>query len=273
MEELELKKLCGQMREDILRMIHAAGSGHPGGSLSEVEILATLYFGGVMRVDPNSPEWEARDRLILSKGHSAPALYSVLARKGFFPLSWLDSLRRLGSPLQGHPHAVRVPGCDCSSGSLGQGLSVSNGLAMALRRRGLDSRVYCILGDGELQEGQVWEAVMTAAHYQLNNVCAIVDYNGVQLDGRLEEVMGIGCPEEAFAAFGWHVIFCDGHDLAALGRAFDEACANVAPSVIFARTIKGKGVSFMEDRAEWHGKAPNDAQLAAALDEIRREVC
>ncbi len=265
----ELQDICKTLRSDIVSMIHKAGSGHPGGSLSEVEILTALYFGGVMNIRPEEPDWPGRDRLILSKGHSAPALYATLARRGFYPVEWLDSLRKLGSPLQGHPHADRVPGMDCSSGSLGQGLSIANGLGAAFKKQGMANRVYCILGDGELQEGQVWEAIMSAAHYRLDNVCAILDYNGVQLDGTLKEVMDMGDMVAKWKAFGWHVIECDGHDVEALLRAFDEAKETKGqPSVVIAHTVKGKGVSFMEGKAAWHGNAPNAEQLAQALQEI-----
>ena len=265
----ELQEVCKTLRCDIVSMIHKAGSGHPGGSLSEVEILTALYFGGVMNIRPEEPDWPGRDRLILSKGHSAPALYATLARRGFYPVEWLDTLRKLGSSLQGHPHADRVPGMDCSSGSLGQGLSIANGLGAAFKKQGLPNRVYCILGDGELQEGQVWEAVMSAAHYKLDNVCAVLDYNGVQLDGTLKEVMDMGDMAAKWKAFGWHVIECDGHDVQALLKAFAEAKATKGqPSVVIAHTVKGKGVSFMEGKAAWHGNAPNAEQLAQALQEI-----
>ena len=265
----ELQEVCKTLRCDIVSMIHKAGSGHPGGSLSEVEILTALYFGGVMNIRPEEPDWPGRDRLILSKGHSAPALYATLARRGFYPVEWLDTLRKLGSSLQGHPHADRVPGMDCSSGSLGQGLSIANGLGAAFKKQGLPNRVYCILGDGELQEGQVWEAVMSAAHYKLDNVCAVLDYNGVQLDGTLKEVMDMGDVAAKWKAFGWHVIECDGHDVEALLRAFAEAKETKGqPSVVIAHTVKGKGVSFMEGKAAWHGNAPNAEQLAQALQEI-----
>jgi len=250
-------------------MIHEAGSGHPGGSLSEVELLVALYFGGVMNVRPDEPGWPGRDRFIISKGHGAPALYSVLARKGFYPTEWLNNLRKLGAQLQGHPHAEGVPGLDCSSGSLGQGLSISNGLAMGLRKQGIPARVYCLMGDGELQEGQIWEAAMTAAQLKLDNLCGIVDWNHVQLDGTVEEIMDVGDLTAKWRCFGWNVIECRGHDiddvLAAFGRA---AVSRGAPSVILAHTVKGKGVSFMENQAAWHGAAPNDEQLARALAEI-----
>ena len=265
---MDLAPLCRTIRRDVLTMTHAAGSGHPGGSLSAVEILATLYCG-VLSVDPVRPDDPDRDRFLLSKGHAAPVLYSVLARRGFFDPALLPTLRQVGSPLQGHPHMGRLPGLDCSSGSLGQGLSIANGLAMAARRTGRSYRTYCLMGDGEIQEGQVWEAAMTAAHFRLDGVCAIVDDNGVQLDGLTRDIMQVEPIGDKFRAFGWHVIEVDGHDLAALRAAFDEAAATKGvPTVLVAKTVKGKGVSFMEGQPAWHGKAPNDAELAAALAEL-----
>ena len=265
---MDLAPLCWTIRRDVLTMTHAAGSGHPGGSLSAVEILATLYCG-VLSVDPARPDDPDRDRFLLSKGHAAPVLYSVLARRGFFDPALLPTLRQFGSPLQGHPHMGRLPGLDCSSGSLGQGLSIANGLAMAARRTGRSYRTYCLMGDGEIQEGQVWEAAMTAAHFRLDGVCAIVDDNGVQLDGLTRDIMQVEPIGDKFRAFGWHVIEVDGHDLAALRAAFDEAAATKGvPTVLVAKTVKGKGVSFMEGKPAWHGKAPNDEELAAALAEL-----
>ena len=265
---MDLAPLCRTIRRDVLTMTHAAGSGHPGGSLSAVEILATLYCG-VLSVDPARPDDPDRDRFLLSKGHAAPVLYSVLARRGFFDPALLPTLRQFGSPLQGHPHMGRLPGLDCSSGSLGQGLSIANGLAMAARRTGRSYRTYCLMGDGEIEEGQVWEAAMTAAHFRLDGVCAIVDDNGVQLDGLTRDIMQVEPIGDKFRAFGWHVIEVDGHDLAALRAAFDEAAATKGvPAVLVAKTVKGKGVSFMEGQPAWHGKAPNDAELAAALAEL-----
>ncbi|NLY54698.1 MAG: transketolase [Firmicutes bacterium] len=264
----ELKFLCKEVRRDIVRMTHAAGSGHPGGSLSAVELLVGLYFAR-MRHDAQRPEWAERDRFILSKGHAAPVLYSVLARAGYFPVEELLTLRQLGSRLQGHPHMLALPGLDNSSGSLGQGLSQANGLALAARLNQMDYRVYCLLGDGELQEGQVWEAAMTAAHYKLDNVCAIVDYNGLQIDGSVEDVIGLAPLDKKWAAFNWHVINIDGHDLEQVLAAYDEAATvRDKPTVILAKTVKGKGISFMEDVAGWHGKAPNDDELAKALAEL-----
>ena len=202
----ELKEMAKTVRSDIVTMTNRACSGHPGGSLSATDLLVGLYFGDMIQVDPKDPEWQERDRFILSKGHVAPVLYSVLARRGFFPVEELWTLRRLGSILQGHPHKGSTPGLDCSSGSLGQGLSVSNGLAIGFKKQGMDSRVYCLLGDGELQEGQVWEAVMTAAQHKLDNVCAIVDYNRVQLDGDLEDIKELGDLAAKWHDFGWNVI-------------------------------------------------------------------
>lgn len=254
-------------------MIHKAGSGHPGGSLSATELLVGLYFGGILKVDPENPNWEGRDRFILSKGHVAPILYSVLARKGFFPIEELDSLRKLGSILQGHPHMGHTPGLDCSSGSLGQGLSIANGLAIAFKKQKRSNRVYCLLGDGELQEGQVWEAVMTAAQHRLDNLCAIVDYNHVQLDGTTEEIKDLGDLCAKWKEFGWNVIELDGHDIDAVLEAYQFAAQTPGkPSVLIANTVKGKGVSFMENNCDWHGNSPNAEQLKEALAQIGGEA-
>lgn len=262
----DLPALCRQIRRDILSMTHAAGSGHPGGSLSAVEILVSLYFGQ-MRLDPARPDDPNRDRFLLSKGHAAPLLYSVLARRGYFDPALLPTLRQLGSPLQGHPHMAKLPGLDCSSGSLGQGLSIANGLALAARRTGRTYRTYCLLGDGELQEGQVWEAAMFAAHRKLDNLVAIVDRNGLQIDGRTCDVCDPGDLGAKFAAFGWDVDEVDGHDLDALVAVLGAAKAgrDGRPHAVIARTVKGKGVPFMENEAGWHGKAPNAEQAAEAL--------
>ncbi|MBQ6274593.1 MAG: transketolase [Oscillospiraceae bacterium] len=269
---MNLLEMSRTVRCDILTMVNRAGSGHPGGSLSAADLLVGLYFGGFLRVDPSRPDWEGRDRFILSKGHAAPVLYSVLARKGFFPVEELWTLRRLGSILQGHPHRGSTPGLDCSSGSLGQGLSIANGLALGFRLQGRDNRVFCLLGDGELQEGQIWEAVMTAAQHGLDNLCAIVDYNHVQLDGTTEEIKDLGDLCAKFRAFGWHVIELDGHDMEQILAAYRLAeCFKGKPSVLIANTVKGKGVSFMEGDCAWHGAAPNDRQLQEALAEIRGE--
>ncbi|MGI6037435.1 MAG: transketolase [Limnochordia bacterium] len=266
--QVNYEEVCRRIRKDILTMIHHAGSGHPGGSLSAVELMVGLYFQ-VMNHDPQNPQWPGRDRFILSKGHAAPVVYSVLARSGYFPPETLPTLRKLGSILQGHPHMQKVPGLDSSSGSLGQGLSIANGLALAAKMRGQDYRVYCLLGDGELQEGQVWEAVMTAAHHGLDNVCAIVDFNKVQLDGTLDEIKGIDPLVDKWKAFNWHVVEIDGHNMKEVLAAYDEAAQTKGrPTVIVAHTVKGKGVSFMEGKADWHGQAPNAQQLEAALREL-----
>ncbi|WP_339314836.1 transketolase [Paenibacillus sp. FSL R10-2734] len=264
-----LRIACQQVREDIVTMIHHAGSGHPGGSLSAVELLVALYQGGVLKHDASNPAWDGRDRFILSKGHVAPVLYSVLARSGYFSVDELSTLRELGSILQGHPHMECTPGLDCSSGSLGQGLSIANGLAMAFKKRSLSNRVYCLMGDGELQEGQIWEAAMTSAHFKLDNLCAIVDYNHVQLDGTTEEIKDLGDLQMKWASFGFHVIDIDGHQMEEVLGAYAEAMTvKGKPSVIIANTVKGKGVSFMENKCEWHGQAPNAGQWLAALTEI-----
>ena len=264
----DLRPVCRQLRQDILEMICAAGSGHPGGSLSCVEILAVLYYE-VLHIDPARPDDPERDRFLLSKGHAAPALYSVLARRGDFDPKLLPTLRQLGSPLQGHPHQDRLPGLDCSSGSLGQGLSIANGLALAAKRQGKTYRSYCLLGDGEVQEGQIWEAAMTAAHFKLDNVCAIVDDNGVQLDGPTAQIMNVEPLGDKFAAFGWQVLPVDGHNVEDLAQAFQEAAETKGkPTVLLAQCVKGKGVSFMENQWAWHGKAPSREELAAALAQL-----
>ena len=264
-----LAHLSQAMRRDIVEMIHAAGSGHPGGSLSAVEILATLY-GSVMRHDPADPKLPDRDRFVLSKGHAAPVLYAALAETGYFPREELLTLRKLGSRLQGHPDMRKLPGVEVSTGSLGQGLALANGMALALRLDGsVKPTVFCLLGDGELQEGSVWEAAMASAHYGLDNLVAIVDLNGLQIDGPTCEVMDLGNVPEKFAAFGWTVMTCDGHAVAELHDALTRAKAHVGgPIVIVARTMKGRGVSFMENLCDWHGKAPNADECARALVEL-----
>ena len=264
-----LAHLSQAMRRDIVQMVHTAGSGHPGGSLSAVEILATLY-GSVMRHDPADPKLADRDRFVLSKGHAAPVLYAALSETGYFPREELLTLRKLGSRLQGHPDMRKLPGVEVSTGSLGQGLALANGLALALRLDGnLDPTIFCLLGDGELQEGSVWEAAMASAHYGLDNLVAIVDLNGLQIDGPTCEVMDLGSVPDKFAAFGWTVMTCDGHAVAELHDALTRAKAHRGgPIVIVARTMKGRGVSFMENLCEWHGKAPNADECARALVEL-----
>lgn len=263
-----IRDVAKRMRLDIIEMIAKAGSGHPGGSLSAADIIATLYFG-VMRHDPAHPDWPERDRFVLSKGHAAPVLYAALAEAGYFGREHLSTLRQLGSILQGHPDSKKVPGVEVSTGSLGQGLSIANGIALGLRADGSASRVYCLMGDGEMQEGQVWEAAMFAAHQKLDNVTAIVDRNGLQIDGACADVMALGDVGAKLAAFGWNVVECDGHDIDALIGAFAEAATpRGVPSVIVARTVKGKGVSFMEGNADWHGKCTSEDETRCALDEL-----
>jgi transketolase len=263
------------MRADIVEMIAEAGSGHPGGSLSAADIVATLYFGDVLRHDPANPSWPERDRFILSKGHAGPVLYSALAEAGYFGRDHLRTLRKLGSILQGHPDCKKTPGVEVSTGSLGQGLSISAGLAAGLRGGDHpdnvieDRTVFCLLGDGEIQEGQVWEAAMFAAHESLSNLVAIVDHNGLQIDGACNEVMCLGTVADKFRAFDWHVVEIDGHDLDAIHEALVAAKKySEGPVMIIAHTIKGKGVSFMENQAGWHGKAPSADEVTKALAEL-----
>lgn len=256
------------VRRDIIRMLTKAASGHPGGSLSCADIVVALYFH-VMRHDPRCPDWPERDRFLMSKGHCAPTWYAVLAKAGYFPVEWLDGLRKLNSPLQGHPDMLKTPGVDMSSGSLGQGLSIANGMALAARLDGRAYRVYVLLGDGEIQEGQIWEAAMTAAHRQLDNLCAIVDNNGLQIDGRVEEIKSLGSIPAKWKSFGWNVVEIDGHDMRQILEAFERA-SNVKgrPTMIVARTVKGKGVSFMEDMVDYHGVAPTEEESVRALAEM-----
>jgi transketolase len=264
----ELTDLCRRVRKDILISLNAAKSGHSGGSLSSVEILVALYFYK-LRHDPKNPHWEGRDRFLLSKGHVCPALYAVMAHAGYLPTEELTTLRKLGSRLQGHPHMLKLPGLESSSGSLGQGLSIGVGMALGAKIDRKDLRVYVLMGDGETDEGQIWEAAMSAAHYNLDNLCGIVDRNRLQIDGDTEKVMRLEPYCEKWAGFGWNVIECDGHDLEQLTAALDQAQAvEGAPTAIIANTVKGKGVSFMENKAEWHGIPPDDEQLALALKEL-----
>ncbi len=272
MEAEAIRALAQRMRCDIITMLGEAGSGHPGGSLSAADIVATLY-GAVMRHDPTLPMMPERDRFVLSKGHAAPVLYAALAESGYFPREDLRTLRKLGSHLQGHPDSKKTPGVEISTGSLGQGLAVANGMALALRIDGLrEPTVYCLLGDGELQEGEVWEAAMFAAHHRLTNVVAIVDNNGLQIDGACSEVMCLGDIASKFAAFGWEAQTCDGHDVETLLKVLSSARSRAEqlgrPVAIVCVTVKGKGVSFMEGEAEWHGKAPTPEQVALALQEL-----
>jgi transketolase len=263
-----LKEKARLLRIEILKMLTEAASGHTGGSLSAADIVAALYFYK-MRHKPKDPKWRERDRFILSKGHAAPLLYAALALSGYFDKPLLKTLRKLGSPLQGHPCSKKLPGVEISTGSLGQGLSIANGIAMGLKLDKLSSRVYCLMGDGEIQEGQVWEAAMTASHYKLDNMCAIIDNNGLQIDGHCCDVMCIEPIVNKWAAFGWHVIDINGHDMEAILDAFDEAeTIKGNPTMIVARTIKGKGVSFFEGKVQYHGVAPTSEELEKALKEL-----
>lgn len=264
----ELTDIACKVRIDALKGIHAAGAGHPGGSLSVTDILVSLYFN-VMNVDPADPAKEDRDRLVLSKGHAAPALYSTLAHRGYFDPAELLTLRKMGSRLQGHPSMELCPGVEMSTGSLGQGFSVAVGMAIADKIDGRDRRTFVVTGDGELQEGIIWEAALSAASHGLDNLIAVVDWNNLQIDGRVDVVKKVAPIDEKFAAFGWETFVCDGHDMQSLLDAYEKALAvQGKPVCIVAKTIKGKGVSFMEDQAGWHGKAPSDEQLAAALAEL-----
>jgi len=264
----ELQIYANEIRKGIIEATYSAQSGHPGGSLSIAEILAVLYFNQ-MNIDPKSPKAKGRDRVVLSKGHTSPALYSALAVKGFFDKKDLKTFRHLNSYLQGHPDMVKVPGVDATTGSLGQGLSIANGMALASKLDSEGVRVYCICGDGEIQEGQIWEAAMTTAHYKLDNVCVIVDNNNLQIDGKVDEVMSIYPIDEKFKSFGFETINVDGHNIPELISAFEKAKKiKGKPTAIIANTIKGKGITYMENIAGWHGKAPNEEQYKLAIAEL-----
>ena len=268
----ELKKLATEVRLGILEGVHAAASGHPGGSLSIADILTYLYFEE-MNVDPKNPKWEDRDRFVLSKGHCAPALYTVLALKGYFPREEIANLRQIDSFLQGHPDMKGTPGVDMSTGSLGMGISTACGMALAAKIKGKDYRTYTIVGDGESQEGQVWEAAMFAAHYNLDNFCLIVDWNNLQIDGKITDVMDPTPHDKKLEAFGFHVISINAHDFNEIEAALNEAkTVKGKPTAIIAKSVKGKGVSFMEDQASWHGSAPNDEQYAQAVAELKATI-
>ena len=265
-----LKQTAAQIRLDILEEVHAACSGHPGGSLSIAEIITYLYFKE-MNVDPANPTWENRDRFVLSKGHTAPALYAALAEKGFFSRDELKKLRQVDSFLQGHPDMKGTPGVDMSTGSLGLGFSTACGMALAAKIDNKDYRTYAIVGDGESEEGQIWEAAMFAAHYKLDNLCVVFDWNGLQIDGPVTEVMNPTPHDKKLEAFGFHVIAIDGHDFDAIEAAFEEAkTIKVKPTAIIAKTVKGKGVSYMENQVGWHGSAPNDEQYKIAMEELEK---
>lgn len=266
-----LQMTAKRLRGDILKMIFAAQSGHPGGSLSVIDLLTTLYFGGFLKYDATNPHWEGRDYFVLSKGHASPAFYAVLAEAGFFPKDELFSFRSISSILQGHPSKKSVPGVEVSTGSLGQGLSVAVGIALGLKHDKKENKVWAITGDGELQEGQIWEAAMSAAHFGLGNLIAVIDHNGLQIDGKNDDVMRIEPVGEKFKAFGWEVLEINGHDMGEITQAYEKALAIAGkPVAIIAHTVKGKGVSFMENNAGWHGKAPNQEQFEQAMAEISK---
>lgn len=269
MNNLELQKKANEVRKGIVTAVHSAKAGHPGGSLSAADVFTFLYFEE-MNIDPENPDKEDRDRFVLSKGHTAPGLYSALANRGYFPVEDLKTLRKLGSYLQGHP-CIHIPGVDMSSGSLGQGISAAVGMAMGGKLDNKSFRVYTVLGDGELQEGQVWEAAMFAGFRKLDNLCVIVDNNNLQIDGAIDEVCSPYPIDEKFKAFNFHVINCDAHDFDALRAAFKEAReTSGCPTCIVVHSVKGKGVSFMENKAGWHGKAPNDEEYAAAMADLEK---
>ncbi len=276
MENLELQKKANEVRKGIVTAVHSAKAGQPGGSLLAADVYTYLYFEE-MNIDPQNPKMEDRDRFVLSKGHTAPGLYSTLANRGFFPVEDLTTLRKLGSYLQGHPDMKHIPGVDMSSGSLGQGISAAVGMALGAKMNGKDFRVYTLLGDGELEEGQVWEASMFAGHRKLDNLVVIVDNNGLQIDGKIDDVCSPYPIDKKFEAFNFHVINVDAHDFDALRSAFKEARETKGmPTAIIAHSLKGKGVSFMEGSVDWHGKAPNDEQYAVAMADLERigeELC
>jgi transketolase len=269
----KLESIAREGRVQILRMLAHAGSGHPGGSLSCIDLLTVLYFHR-MRYDARRPDWDERDRFVLSKGHCVPAQYFCMAKAGFFPESWLVTLRKLGSPLQGHPDRTALPGIEAATGSLGQGLSVAMGMALGLKLAGKTARVYCVVGDGEVQEGQVWESAMSGPQlgrpdHHLDNLCVILDYNRIQLDGFVKDILDIDPVVEKWRSFGWAVLEIDGHDVAQIDKALDQAEAVAGkPVFVVAHTVKGKGVSFMENEPEWHGKAPKPAEAIRGIREI-----
>lgn len=264
-----LKEIANNIRIDIIEEIYNAKSGHPGGALSIADILAVLYFNQ-MNVDSKNSKLESRDRLVLSKGHASAALYATLAEKGYYSKEQLKTFRKLGSNLQGHPDMNKLSGVDMTSGSLGQGLSVANGMAIAAKLDKNDCRIYCILGDGEIEEGQIWEATMTSNKYKLDNLCVILDNNGLQIDGKIEDVKSMRFIKEKWEAFGFNVIEVDGHNIKELIEAFENAKDTIGkPSIIIANTIKGKGISYMENEAQWHGKAPNDEEYELAMKELK----
>ena len=271
-EKNQLQITACKVRMGVIESTYGAKAGHPGGSLSAAEVFTYLYFKE-MNIDPKNPKWEDRDRFVLSKGHTTPGLYSALAQRGYFPVEDLPTFRHIDSYLQGHPNMNTVPGVDMSTGSLGQGVSVAAGMALGAKQTGKGSRVYALLGDGEIQEGQVWEACMAAAHYKLDNLCIVVDNNGLQIDGNIADVMSPYPIVDKLESFGFYVQQIDGHDFDAIEAAFANAKATSGkPSAIVIKTVKGKGVSFMENNAGWHGKAPNDAEYAQAMTELKAQL-
>lgn len=271
MDYTQFEKTAANIRTGIIKAIHSAGSGHPGGSLSAADIVTALYFKE-MNIEPKEPKMEGRDKFILSKGHAGPVQYAALAERGYFPKEDILQLRKLGSSFQGHPNMHKVPGIEMSTGSLGQGFSVAAGMAMAGKLDQDPARIYVLLGDGEIQEGLIWETAMSAAHYKLDNLVGILDWNGLQIDGKNEDVMTVAPVDEKFKSFGWNVVNIDGHDFEQIFDAFDKARAcKGKPTMIIAKTHKGRGVSFMEDEAGWHGKAPNDEQMKQAVEELGGE--
>ena len=269
MNTAELSKICRQVRRDIITMMANAGSGHPGESLSAVELMTSVFYNH-MRLDPKNPKWDGRDRFVLSKGHSAPCYYAVLASLGFIDRSEYANFRQLHSILQGHPDCKKVPGVDASTGSLGQGCSIAVGMALGAKKLGKDTQVFTLLGDGECQEGQIWEAFMSAAHYKLDNLTVMIDNNGLQIDGSNDEVMSLGNLPAKLKAFGFDLYEINGHDLDAIEAALAAPHTPDVPKCILAHTVKGKGVSFMENQVGWHGKAPNDEQYEQAMEELKK---
>ena len=271
-EKKQLMATACKVRMGVIESTHGAKAGHPGGSLSAADVFTYLYFQE-LNIDPKNPKWEERDRFVLSKGHTAPGLYAALALRGFFPVDDLPTLRHIDSYLQGHPNMNSVPGVDMSTGSLGQGISAAAGMALAAKHAGKGCRVYALLGDGEIQEGQVWEAFMLAHHYKLDNLCAVIDNNGLQIDGPVDQVMSPYPIPEKLKAFGWNVVEIDGHDFDQIAAAFAQARETKGvPTAIVMKTTKGKGVSFMENQAGWHGKAPNDEEYEKAMAELKAQL-
>ena len=263
-----LRNIAARLRQDIIKMIYAAQSGHPGGSLSSIDILTCLFFDGFIKVNSSNPTWSERDYFVLSKGHAAPALYAILGELGFFSKDEFFNLRQVGALLQGHP-VIKIPGVEATTGSLGQGISVATGIAMGLKIDQKPNKVFTLLGDGEAQEGQVWEAVMSAAHHKLGNLVAIIDCNGLQIDGKISNIMNNHPLDKKFTSFGWKVFNCDGHDFTEIGTTLQKAVEIVdKPAVVLAQTVKGKAVSFMENQVRWHGKAPNESEFNQAMSEL-----